>query len=69
MWLNLAAARASGPKKDFSYRIRDAVASKMSPAQIAKAQRLAIAWRPVSELQRSALVVRSCTPDRKCVDR
>ena len=30
-WLNLAAAHASGPKKEFSYRIRDSVATKMSP--------------------------------------
>ena len=48
-WLNLAAARASGSKQDFSYRIRDAVASKMSPAQIAKAQALAVVWRPIAE--------------------
>ena len=48
-WLNLAATRASGPKRDFSYRIRDAVAAKMSPAQMAEAQALAIAWRPQRE--------------------
>jgi TPR repeat protein len=48
-WLNLAATRASGPKRDFSYRIRDAVATKMSPAQIAKAQALAVSWRPMAE--------------------
>jgi TPR repeat protein len=48
-WLNLAAARASGPKKEFSYRIRDSVATKMSPAQVAKAQALAIEWQPVPE--------------------
>ena len=48
-WLNLAAAHASGPKRDFSYRIRDSVATKMSPAQVAKAQMLAIEWRPTPE--------------------
>jgi uncharacterized protein len=48
-WLNLAASRASGPRRDSFYRIRDAVATKMSPAQIAKAQALAISWRPVAE--------------------
>jgi TPR repeat protein len=48
-WLNLAAAHAAGPKREFSYRIRDSVASKMSPAQVAKAQALAIAWRPEQE--------------------
>jgi TPR repeat protein len=48
-WLNLAATRASGPKQDFSYRIRDSVANKMSPAQIAEAQRLALDWKPTLE--------------------
>lgn len=52
-WLNLAATRASGPKREFSYRIRDSVASKMSPAQLAKAQALAVAWRPIPELRTS----------------
>ena len=50
-WLELAAVHAAGPKRDFSYRIRDSVGMKMSPAQIAKAQALAIAWRPVRELR------------------
>jgi TPR repeat protein len=48
-WLNLAASRASGPKKDFSFRMRDSVATKMSPAQIARAQALSMEWRPVLE--------------------
>jgi len=48
-WLNLAAARASGPKKEFSYRIRDSVAAKMSPDQVEKAQALTIEWRPAPE--------------------
>jgi TPR repeat protein len=48
-WLNLAASRASGPKKDYSFRIRDAVATKMSPAQIERAQELAVEWRPIPE--------------------
>jgi hypothetical protein len=59
-WLDLAAARASGSKQDFSYRIRDAVATKMSPAQIARAQDLAIAWRPRPELRGSALIPGQC---------
>jgi TPR repeat protein len=43
-WLNLAAARA--PKRERSYylRLRNAVASKMSPDQIAVGQRLALLW-------------------------
>jgi TPR repeat protein len=48
-WLNLAATRASGPKKEFSYRIRDAVATKMSPDQVTKAQQLALDWKPALE--------------------
>src|SRR5581483_9761006 len=48
-WLNLAASRAAGPKKDYSFRMRDAVATKMSPAQIAIAQELSVEWRPVRE--------------------
>lgn len=52
-WLNLAAAHASGAKKEFSYRIRDSVATKMSPSQVAKAQALAIEWQPAPE-QRTA---------------
>ncbi len=43
-WLNLAAARARTRERDHFLRLRDAVASKMSPAQIAEGQRLAMAW-------------------------
>lgn len=43
-WLNLAAARASKRERDFFLRLRNAVASKMSPAQIAEGQRLAMLW-------------------------
>lgn len=66
MWLNLAAARASGPKREFSYRIRDSVASKMSPAQITKAQTLALEWRPVPELRGSDLMAGQCAANKKC---
>jgi len=41
MWFNLAAA--SGEADDV--KSRDLAASKMTPAQIAEAQRLASAWR------------------------
>ena len=67
-WLNLAAARAAGPKREFSYRIRDSVAAKMSPAQVAKAQALAIAWRPLPELQGSALMAGQCAGGEKCLE-
>ena len=43
-WLNLAAARSQRRERDFFLRLRNAVASKMSPAQIAEGQRLAMAW-------------------------
>jgi uncharacterized protein len=67
-WLNLAASRASGPKKDFSYRIRDAVATKMSPNQITKGQALAVAWRPIAEQPNSAFVARGCSTAPPCAD-
>ena len=44
MWLNLAAARAPAKTRDFYARLRDAVASKMTPSQIAEAQWRAQEW-------------------------
>lgn len=41
-WLNLAAAHAPEHERDFFLRLRNAVASKMSPEQIAEGQRLAM---------------------------
>ena len=67
-WLNLAAAHASGSKRDFSYRIRDSVATKMSPAQIARAQALAIAWRPLPELHGSPVITGRCPGRERCLD-
>jgi uncharacterized protein len=43
-WLDLAAARASRPNRDFYLRLRDSVASKMSLGQIEEGQRLALIW-------------------------
>jgi TPR repeat protein len=43
-WLNLAAAGASGRQADYYRRLRDAVASKMTSAQIFEGQRLALIW-------------------------
>jgi TPR repeat protein len=45
-WLNLAAARAPRRERDYFLRLRNAVASKMSPAQIHEGQRLALIWAP-----------------------
>ncbi len=49
MWYNLAAAKETDPeKRALSLRNRDDVAARMSPSQLAEAQRLARAWRPGS---------------------
>jgi len=47
-WLNLAAARAPKRERDYFLRLRNAVASKMSPAQIAEGQWLAMHWATAS---------------------
>jgi len=43
-WLILAVANTAGPRRDNYVRIRDAVASKMTAQEIARAQTLANAW-------------------------
>ena len=45
-WLDLGASRAPQQQRDYFLRLRNAVASKMSRAQIAEGQYLAISWRP-----------------------
>lgn len=45
-WLNLAVAHAGPKDRDRWTRIRDAVASKMTLAQLAEARQLAFDWRP-----------------------
>jgi TPR repeat protein len=45
-WLDLAAARATKHERDFYLRLRNAVASKMTPNQIVEGQRLALVWAP-----------------------
>ena len=42
MWFNMAASKGDEDIREF----RDRVAKKMTPAQIAEAQRLAREWRP-----------------------
>jgi uncharacterized protein len=44
MWLNLSASQAVGDDRDFKVRVRDAVASKMTVAQVALAQHIAMTW-------------------------
>jgi TPR repeat protein len=50
MWFNLVAAQAvdekDRPLRQLAAESRDRVAAKMTPAQIAKAQRLAREWKP-----------------------
>ncbi|HEX4555078.1 MAG TPA: tetratricopeptide repeat protein [Xanthobacteraceae bacterium] len=46
MWLNLAAAHAPRRYREYYLKMRDAVASKMTPGQIVTGQRLATAWVP-----------------------
>ena len=51
MWFDLAAARFSALEaegRDQAMKNRDLAASKMTPAQIAEAQKLARAWTPSS---------------------
>jgi len=51
-WFNLAASRfkaSEGEFRDKVVRGRDLVATKMTPAQIAEAQKLARDWKPKSE--------------------
>jgi uncharacterized protein len=50
MWLNLAAARDPDAKtSDLAAKARDLVASKMTSAQIAEAERLAREWKPMKQ--------------------
>jgi len=46
MWLNLAAAHAPPRAREYYSRIRDAVAAKLSPAQLAAAQWQASTFLP-----------------------
>ncbi len=49
-WYNLAASRSPpGTDRDNAVKNRDIVAAKMTPAQIAEAQRLAREWKPKKE--------------------
>jgi TPR repeat protein len=45
-WLNLAAAHAPGRNREYYLRLRDAIASKMTPAQVYAAQGMAVQWAP-----------------------
>jgi hypothetical protein len=46
MWFDLSARYLEGVERDRTVQIRDIIASKMTPDQIAEAQRLAREWKP-----------------------
>lgn len=50
MWMNLSAAHTKdGDERAFRFRMRDAIATKLSPPQIDQAQFLALSWYPKRE--------------------
>jgi TPR repeat protein len=49
IWFNLAAAAAEFGKENLAAEYRDELAKKMTPAQIAEAQKLAREWKPQLE--------------------
>ena len=51
MWFDLAASRSAGWKemREEAMKARDDIASRMTPAGIAEAQRLAREWKPKKE--------------------
>ncbi len=50
VWYNLAALRSEpGADQDISVKNRDIIAARMTPPQIAEAQRLAREWKPKRE--------------------
>jgi TPR repeat protein len=46
MWANLSAASSSGATRDSAVKLRDMVSRKLTPQQMAEAQRLAREWKP-----------------------
>ena len=49
VWLDLAVASAGPKQRDYWTRIRNAVASKLTRAELAEAQKRALEWRPIRE--------------------
>jgi hypothetical protein len=50
MWFDVAVARMPpGEVRDLALKVMKIVAAKMTPEQIAEAQRLAREWRPKAE--------------------
>ncbi len=49
LWFNLAAAQSSGEDRERNVNNRDDLAARMTPEQIADAQRRAREWTPTPE--------------------
>ncbi len=47
MWLTLALGRIRGPKREFAYRLRAHVKARMTPGQVATAEKLARDWKAI----------------------
>jgi TPR repeat protein len=45
-WFNLSASRSAAAERDQAVKNLEVIAAKMTPAQIAEAQRLAAQWKP-----------------------
>jgi uncharacterized protein len=46
MWINVEASHSDDAERQMAIKVRDDVAAKMTPDQIAEAQRLTREWRP-----------------------
>jgi hypothetical protein len=67
-WANLAAANQADPeRRKNSDELRDMVASRMTPAQIDRAQQLAAEWRPKIEQPANLVPETPASPERKPV--
>jgi uncharacterized protein len=47
MWSSLATTHSTGDLQKSAANNRDVIASRMTPAQIAEAQKLAREWKPI----------------------
>jgi hypothetical protein len=45
MWVNLSASHSSDDEREERAKVRDEIAQKMTPQQIAEAQQMAVEWK------------------------
>ena len=50
MWSNLAASRSTGEEREMAVTLRDAVAARMTPADLSEAQRRAREWHEAHQV-------------------